>query len=237
MTAKKLKTTTGDDMFQTPYDLYHSKEWLRFTARLKNDRINEDGFIICAHCGKPIIKKYDCIAHHTVELTDENVNDYLISFNPDLIELVHFACHNSKHKRAKGIQNFKQDVYIVYGSPCSGKTTWVNEQATADDLIVDLDSIWECLSVADRYHKPARLKANVFGVRDCLIDQIKTRKGNWRNAYIIGGYPLATDRERLSQMLRAELVFIDEDFETCISRAENDDWKKFVEDWFDAYTE
>lgn len=222
-------------MFQTPYDLYHSKEWKRFADKLKTERVNEDGFIICKQCGKPIVKKYDCIAHHTVELNDENVNDYLISFNPDLIQLIHFGCHNAKHQRSQG--NFKQKVYIVYGAPCSGKTTWVSEQATPDDLIVDIDSIWECLTVADKYHKPSRLKANVFGVRDCLIDQIKTRKGNWCNAYLIGGYPLATDRERLSQMLRAELVFIDESFETCMERAKTDEWKEFIQNWFESYTE
>ena len=59
----------------------------------------------------------------------------------------------------------------------------------------------------------------------------------WRNAYIIGGYPLRTDRDRLCSLLRAEPIFIDETKEICLSRAENDEWKNFVEDWFDSYTE
>ena len=89
-------------MFQTPYDLYHSKEWQRFTARLKNDRINEDGFIICAHCGKPIIKKYDCIAHHTVELTD---GQYVVT-GPEQLE------DKSGYKYTYTIdsKNFDQDL-------------------------------------------------------------------------------------------------------------------------------
>lgn len=225
-------------MFNSPYELYHSKQWQRFANNLKTERVNRSGLIICDCCGQPIIKKYDCIAHHKIELTPENVNDYTISFNPELIELIHFSCHNKKHARGKNNhENFKQNVYIVYGSPCSGKTTWVNSIATENDLILDVDRIWECVSACDRYHKPPRLKANVFGIRDCIIDQIKTRKGNWRNAYVIGGYPLATDRERLANMLRAELIFIDEDRETCIARACNDDWKEFVNNWFENYTE
>ena len=222
-------------MFTSTFEFYHSKQWESFANNLKTERIAKDGQIICSLCGKPIVKKYDCIAHHKIHLTAENINDYTISFNPDLIELIHFSCHNSLHTRAKN--NFKQNVFIVYGAPCAGKSTWVRANATEDDLIVDIDNIWKCISTCDKYHKPPRLKANVFGIRDTLIDQIKTRKGNWRNAYLIGGYPLATERQRLSQLLRADLIFIDEDYDTCISRAKNENWENFIKEWFENYSE
>ena len=124
---------------------------------------------------------------------------------------------------------------MVYGSPCSGKTSWVRDVANEDDLILDIDKIWESICLCDKYHKPNRLKANVFGIRDCLIDQIRTRTGMWRNAYIIGGYPLRTDRDRLSNMLGARLVFIDTSKEECLARAESEEWKEFIEDWFDNF--
>lgn len=216
----------------TPFTFYRSDIWRDFKRNLMIERTNADGLIICEHCGKPIMKAYDCIGHHKVELTDENVNNYSISLNPDLVELIHFKCHNEKHRRFGG---FNQRVFLVYGSPCSGKTTWVREHAELDDLIIDIDSIWECISNTDRYHKPNRLKANVFGVRDCLIDQVKIRKGMWRDCYIIGGYPLRTDRDRICDLLRAEPIFIDEPMETCMSRADNDAWKEYIKDWFEDY--
>ena len=211
---------------------YKSKQWYGLVQQLKFERLNEQGQLICAHCGRPITKKYDCIGHHTIELTNDNVNDYSISLNPELIELIHFRCHNIEHQRFEG---FSQNVYLVYGSPCSGKSTWVNDVANPDDLIVDIDSIWECISSSDKYHKPARLKSNVFGVRDCLLDQVRTRTGMWRNAYIIGGYPLRSDRDRLCDLLRATPIFIDEPKEICLSRTKNEEWKEFIEDWFDSY--
>lgn len=216
----------------TPFTFYRSDIWRDFKRNLMIERTNADGLIICEHCGKPIMKAYDCIGHHKVELTDENVNDYSISLNPALVELIHFKCHNEEHRRFGG---FNQRVFLVYGSPCSGKSTWVREHAEPDDLIIDLDSIWECISNTDRYHKPNRLKANVFGVRDCLIDQVKIRKGMWRDCYIIGGYPLRTDRDRICDLLRAEPIFIDESIETCMSRADNDAWKEYITDWFEDY--
>lgn len=213
---------------------YKSKQWEKLIEQLKIERINDDGQLICEHCGKPIVKKYDCIGHHKIELTDDNVNDYEVSLNPNNIMLIHFRCHNIIHQRYEG---FKQKVYLVYGSPCSGKTTFVDSVATADDLIIDIDRIWECLSNNDRYHKPNRLKANVFGVRDCLIEQVKTRNGMWKNCYIVGTYPLRTDRERLCELLNAKPIFIEETKAVCISRAMNDEWKKYIDEWFDNYVE
>lgn len=213
---------------------YKSREWAGLVEQLKIQRVNEDGELICEHCGRPISRKYDCIGHHEIELTEDNVNDYEISLNPENIRLIHFKCHNIIHQRFEG---FYQKVFLVYGSPCAGKSSWVNEVANPDDLILDIDKLWEAISNSDKYNKPARLKSNVFGIRDCLIDQIRTRTGMWRNAYVIGTYPLKSDRDRLCGLLRAEPIFIDESKEVCLSRAMNDEWKEFIEDWFDSFIE
>jgi predicted kinase len=213
---------------------YKSKQWEGLVEQLKIERVNEQGQIICEHCGKPITRKYDCIGHHKTELTEDNVNDYNISLNPANIMLIHFKCHNMIHERFEG---FKQEVFLVYGSPCSGKSSWVHEVANPDDLILDIDKLWEAVSIADKYNKPARLKANVFGIRDCILDQIRCRVGLWRNAYVIGGYPLRSDRDRLCDLLGAQPIFIDTTKEECLSRAMNEDWKQFIEDWFDSFVE
>ena len=53
----------------------------------------------CAMCGKPILQKDDLIIHHKMELSDDNVNNTLISLNPDNLECVCFSCHNKVHER------------------------------------------------------------------------------------------------------------------------------------------
>ena len=215
----------------TRYQFYRCQQWEHLIAQLRIERADENGNVICAHCGKPIVKRYDCIGHHKIELTDENVNDYEISLNPDNVELIHFKCHNEIHGRFGN----RQQVFLVYGAPCAGKTTFVQDQANNDDLIVDLDKLWEAVCISDREHKPNRLKANVFGLRDCLIDQIRTRTGQWRNAYVIGTYPLRTDRDRLCDMLQAQPIYIDTPMKDCIDRAPNEKWLGFISDWFLDY--
>lgn len=223
-------------MFNNRFSFYRSKEWRKLLDNLKNERLNDDGQIICEYCGKPIVRAYDSIGHHKIELTEENVNDYDISLNPQNIQLVHHACHNRIHNKL-GYAN--REVFLVYGAPLSGKSTWVKDNMSAGDLIIDIDSIWQCVSNLSRYEKPPKLKSIVFRVRDSLIDAVKYRAGKWNNAYVIGGYPLQSERERLIKELGAREIFIDCSEEECLARLEKCDdgrdkaeWTTYIRDWF-----
>lgn len=224
------------------YDLnsfYHSKQWQKLLDQIKHERLNEDGNIICEYCEKPIVRAYDIIGHHKVELTEENVNDFEVSLNPENIQLVHHRCHNYIHNK---LGYSMREVFLVYGAPCSGKHTWVRDNMNEGDLIVDIDNIWMCVSGLNRFQKPNRLKSIVFKQRDSLIDSVKYRFGKWNNAYILGGYPLQSERERLCRDLGAREVFIDTDKAECIRRAEmldeiedKEEFKRYIEEWFDRF--
>jgi 5-methylcytosine-specific restriction endonuclease McrA len=217
---------------------YRSDKWIKFLANLKDQRADESGVITCAICGQPIVKKYDCIGHHKTELTEENVDDVNIALNPENVELIHFKCHNKVHNRFVGgyMARKPQQVFIVYGSPCAGKRTWVAEQAEDNDIIVDIDRLWKAICCSE---KPSRLKTNVFQLRDVLIDQIKVRQGRWLHAYIIGGYPLTGERERLADLVNADdVIYIDTPKNICIERATkiSEEMVGYVNDWWERYT-
>ena len=223
---------------------YKSKEWETFRRVIISERTAEDGFIYCAKCGKPILRKYDLIVHHKIELTEANVNDALIAFNPENVECVHFACHNKEHDRftagSSGYKVAPKRVYIVYGAPCAGKTTWVRSVAGKNDLIVDLDSLWEAVSINPRYVKPDRLKGVVFEMRDKLYDIIKYRSGKWLNAYVITGGALRGDRDRLQARVNAdELIYIEASKDECLERIgeRGEAWREYIEEWFESYQE
>lgn len=222
----------------TLQNFYQSKAWIKFTKILKTERTDENGNIICDYCKKPIVHKYDCICHHNTYLNDFNVNNIEVSLNPDNISLVHHRCHNLIHCK---FQRKDKKVYLVYGAPLSGKTTYVLTNKYKGDLVVDIDYIWKCISGEDMYVKPYQLKPLVYKIRDLLIDGVKYRLGDWNNAYIIGTYPLQSERERLLKELCAEEVFIDTSKERCIERLKNDDkrdynvWKDAIDKWFDVH--
>lgn len=220
------------------YNFYRSDQWENLLKILKHERLDSQGNLICAHCGKPIVRAYDCIGHHIIELTEENYTDANISLNPDNIQLVHHKCHNIIHNK---LFSGHRQVFIVYGSPLAGKSSYVAEAMAEGDLIIDMDRIWSCVSGCDRYVKPARLKSVVFAVRDNLLESVKYRRGKWLNAYIIGGYPYRGERERLAESLGAREVFIDTPYEECVKRlteCEDRDkklWEQYISDWWLQY--
>lgn len=220
-------------------DFYRSKEWEQLRRVLMLQRVDAEGFIICAHCGRPIVKRYDCIGHHLVELTEINYKDPAISLNPDNIALVHHKCHNEIHDKA----GYKQKkVYLVWGSPLSGKSTYVQGVAKYGDLIVDIDNLWQAVSGRARYEKPNRIKGNVFGLHKQLLTMVAQRTGYWNTAYIIGGYALPNEREREAQRLGAECIYIDTTREECLARLaachdgrNKSEWSRYISDWWETF--
>ena len=220
-------------------NFYQSKTWIRLYTALRLERTNEDGNLICWHCGRPIINKYDAIAHHTVFLTDDNVNDFSISLNPELIRFVHHRCHNKIHNK---LGYTKQEIYLVFGSPLGGKSLFVQNNSMIGDLVLDMDLIWQSITGGHMYTKPPCLNAVAFGIRDFLLDSIKVHRGKWQSAYIVGGFPLVSERERICRQLGAREIYIESTKEECLARLGKDmardktEWKKYIETWWERYT-
>lgn len=225
--------------YNTLSDFYRSKEWEEFRQVIIAERMHDDGFVYDEITGKPIIKAYDIILHHVIELTLDNVNDASIALNPDNIQIVSFKTHNEIHNR---FGRWTRHIYLVYGCPLSGKSTYVRERAGLHDLRVDLDEIRACISNNPLYVRSGRLDDNVFAVRDNLYEQIKTRRGKWVNAFVIGGFPYKGERERLCAELGAEPIYIDctEDealtrLQVCEDGRDKKEWSEYIRSWFNRY--
>ena len=225
---------------RTLSNFYQSKDWINLTHSLRLERLDSNGQLICQHCGQPITRAYDAVGHHVIHLTEENVNDVNIALNPDNVVFVHMRCHNRIHDRLGGR---RREVCLVYGSPLAGKTTYVMDNLEPGDLVIDLSRIWACLSCCPDYVKPPRLNANVFAVRDALLDQVRTRLGKWERAWIVGGYPLISERERICRDYGAREIFIDTPREECLRRLHecNDGrdiraWEGYINTWWERFS-
>jgi hypothetical protein len=215
---------------------YASEAWIKFRLYIIGERGPK-----CVKCKSVIANPKDIILHHKKELTPENVHDVSISLNPVNIEVVCFDCHNKIHNRF-GYQSARS-VYIVYGAPLSGKKTYVKDNMKRGDIVIDMDMLYQALSLQDTYSKPDNLFSNVMAVHNQLIDHIKTRYGKWHNAWIIGGYADKYKREKTADDIGAEIIFCDVSKIECINRLAMDDsrqcmkeeWTKYINKWFDDY--
>ena len=228
-------------MFTSLAQFYNSQEWRTLRLMLIEERTNkEDGVLYCQHSGKPLNSSFDIVAHHVIPLTIQNVNDYSVSLNPENILLVSQQAHNEIHSRFGYCTQRK--VYVVHGAPCSGKSSFVDSIKGNSDLVVDIDNLWEAVT-GRRYYKPPALKANVFAMRDALLETVKTRAGKWERCFIVEGLPYKADRTRRIDVYGAELIHIDTDEERCLQRLQMDEkregyaeeWRKYIADYFTRY--
>lgn len=216
---------------------YASIAWQKFRAVIIAERGNT-----CQHCGDPILADIDIHIHHIKELTPENVHDVTVSLNPDNVLVVHHDCHDRIHNRFG--QKAAREVYLVYGPPLAGQQEFARQQMKRGDIVVDMDRLYTAVTMLPEYDKPDSLFQNVRGVYNLLVDNIKTRYGKWNNAWVIGGFADRYQREQVANDLGAELIFCNANKEECLSRLamteslryRQDEWRGYIEKWFDNYT-
>lgn len=212
--------------------LYNSSKW----RNLRQTIIHERG-LRCESCGRLVLDASELIADHIEELTPDNVHNADIALNQNNVQLLCADCHNAKHQR---FGYTARNVYIIYGSPCSGKTTLVNQMKLRGDIIIDMNMLYFAISGCSMYDKPDNIKNVVFRLRDAAIDAVRTRLGKWNNAFIVGGYPAKAKRESLAKKLGAELIYCEATQEECLARAElrgvfASEYKKFICRWWEDF--
>lgn len=195
----------------------------------------------CQKCGKSfVLNPSRLVGHHKIPLTPENVNDVNIALNPQNVEIICKECHDAEHKRYR--YSGSHNVFLVYGPPCAGKSTWVNQTAERGDVLMDMDAIFFAISGCSMHDHPNNLNKTAYAVRDTILEQIRMRAGNWHDAYVMGGYPRKLQRESLAQRLGAELVYIEATPEEAKARAVAsrgalaDEWCGYIDKWFREYT-
>lgn len=214
--------------------LYNSKLWIDCRSNYFTLM-----FGLCELCDRPGEE-----VHHKVFLTHENIHDVNITFNHDNLQLLCKKCHNAVHNKAyemhrmnrvkstsidnglewdsEGNMVEKKNVYIVWGSPASGKTTYVKEHKGKYDIVVDTDYLMAALGMSSTEDKNIDAFFIALDIRNMLYDLIADRKYNFDAVWIVTMLPEREKRMRLQQRLRAEPIHIDTDMEECLLRAKAD---------------
>ena len=130
----------------------------------------------------------------------------------------------------------KNQVYIIMGASCSGKSTYVRNNANAKDLIFDFDTIHQAISNNESHIHIDSLKKYVFDVRDALYERLK--KDKTTNAWIINSSPYKQVRKQLVKDLDAKIIYIQRSKEECLQIAENErpsEWRDYINNYFENF--
>lgn len=126
-------------------------------------------------------------------------------------------------------------VYLIYGSPCSGKSTYINEHMKRSDLVCDVDLIYHAISGQNPHDADLYVHETALMMKENLLDIIRDREGGWRDAYVVS---IANTREKLVEAMERikadECVFIDTPYEICMERAKERPsyFPLIIDEWF-----
>ena len=169
-------------MFNNTSQFYRAKEWESVKRQAIERAMGKDGFVYDEINGEPITRQGDIIVHHVIPLTDDNVNDYDISLKLDNLKVVSFKHHNELHHRFGAVQ--RQLIYWVYGE--GDINDWLEGKFERDDIILSINRLR--YAICDSEERSKATDSLVFGLRDCVLDMILTRRGKWNNAFIVTRY-------------------------------------------------
>lgn len=132
-----------------------------------------------------------------------------------------------------------RQVYLVTGSPGSGKSHYCKEHAGANDVIFDLDEINVALGGKKHEDNSSRL-GMALAMREAAIMEISNRSGKWQNAYFISASWNRDEIEDLCRILGAKEIAMKTSLEQCKINILNDETRedkvaqiKLAELWHD----
>lgn len=129
-------------------------------------------------------------------------------------------------------------VKLVYGAPCSGKSTYVREQIGEHDLCWDYDKLMAAVTSQKNQTANNHPMADfVIGLRKAILDLAQPKK-YVENLYITCLW--ITDKLKSEvEGFDVEEIFIDATKEECFQRLKADDnrpdkgeWKMLINTWF-----
>lgn len=162
---------------------------------------------ICEQCIKRGLTVKAREVHHVVPIADGGS----LTDMSNLMSLCH-ECHMAIH----GIQKHDNKVNIVYGAPCSGKTSYVSLNASKYDLVWDMDEVIKAITLINP-HVEAQTEhiTMALAMREAFFETILNGGVKDTQVWII-----ITDPTKLrNKFLNANYLMLDTTKEICLKRA------------------
>ena len=125
---------------------------------------------------------------------------------------------------------------IVWGPPCSGKSTYVQKNAKEGDLICDYDAIYQAISGMPSKVRVKKLTRAMLDLVEKVYQTIELHPE--LDAWIITGARSNEKVQDLVKRFEAELVEIEISREEAHIRCDQDgrpaEWHEYIDRWFDA---
>lgn len=136
-------------------------------------------------------------------------------------------------------QRFEPEIILVRGSPCAGKTTYVQERKQPGDLVWDFDAIAYAIGAEGPHDRADSYTPFVLALRNAFLAQLQRgTEGKQLRVWIIRCAPSRMQRNDIGLRVSQD-VLVDTTREECHKRADlaerPAEWHKAIDDYFAKY--
>lgn len=132
-------------------------------------------------------------------------------------------------------------IYLIYGPPCGGKSTYITNHMKRGDLVCDVDLLFAAISNQDLHNADLYIHEIALQLKENLLDIIKNRQGTWNDAYVVS---LANTPQKLEKAMKRinadQCVFMNTPYQVCLERAEKRGepflFSMLIHEWFQTST-
>lgn len=149
----------------------------------------------------------------------------------------------SRYKNAPQLRATVESVEVVYGAPCSGKSTYVRENMGENDVVYDYDRLIRAMTTQEVHGVEKTVAHDIaIGIRGLMINRAK-EETPIKKAWIITRWPSDALREKLNGLTVSE-TRMETDRAACLerldadeTRTDKDGWREIINKWFDDHAE
>lgn len=147
------------------------------------------------------------------------------------------VCEPCRHKKRRRFTPAPAGsvTTLVWGPPCAGKNTYVEQHRQPGDMVVDFDAVMIALGGAGGHDQPTALRPFVFDCIDAVMRRLASGNHVVGRAWVIQSAPTRVDRDPFRS---GQLVGLVTDIETCKDRAKRerpDAWLGYIDSWYAKY--
>lgn len=213
----------NDDTF------YHTQAWKKLRAlKISKDPLCE----LCLNDGRITPGE---IVHHIVEVA-EDMSQALVLEN---LQTVCRSCHMQLHGPS-GFISSELKVIVIGGPPGAGKTTYVREHMRPGDAVIDMDILWQAVSLQPHHDKPSALYRIVDKMYKTAIENIGLITTG--RCYVVINGATKAERQKYRKIPGATVTLMLTRPDECIKRIQADDtrsnkaaWEQLVYKWYSKY--
>lgn len=126
-------------------------------------------------------------------------------------------------------------IHVITGAPCSGKSTYILENRSEGDPVIDFDSLAYALGAESGHEANQDVTAIAHVARNAAVDWVLDNPVE-RDVWIVSCRPSDSEIE-LYREVDADIIEVDADMDTCLARAESDGrpekTPEAIREWFD----